>query len=55
MKVLPGSSGGPIVDSKGNVVGMTEAGLSTQGVPLGMNFFIPISEALTCMGVDYSN
>ena len=55
VKVLPGSSGGPIVDSKGNVVGMTEAGLSTQGVPLGMNFFIPISEALTCMGVDYSN
>lgn len=54
VKVLPGSSGGPIVDSKGNVVGMTASGLATQGMPIGMNFFIPISEALTCLGIDFS-
>ncbi len=52
--IIQGCSGGPIVDGKGNVVGMTEAGMMPQGTPVGMNFFTPIGEALTSLGIDFS-
>lgn len=38
---LPGSSGGPLVDANGNVVGVSCSGASIHGIPAGMNFFIP--------------
>ncbi len=42
----PGSSGGPLLDDKGQVVAMTEAGYSIGGAPLDINLFIPIGDAL---------
>lgn len=46
--VTHGNSGGPIVDSKGQVVGLTVSG--REDLPM-LNFFIPISEALGFLGV----
>lgn len=45
--VLPGSSGGPLLDKTGRVVGITVAGLGGTRI----NFFIPIQEALVSVGV----
>ena len=49
--ILPGSSGGPLLDGKGAVVGITTMGLGARGMA-GMNFFIPIADALAKLGVD---
>jgi serine protease Do len=39
--VAPGSSGGPLMDMHGNVIGVTAGGISISGAPVGLNFFIP--------------
>lgn len=49
--ILPGNSGGPLLDAKGTVVGVTVAGLAATGMGR-MNFFIPIADALTKLDVD---
>ena len=46
--VTHGNSGGPIVDGKGQVVGLTVSG--REDLPM-LNFFIPIGEALGLLGV----
>ncbi|MFJ3056251.1 trypsin-like peptidase domain-containing protein [Herbaspirillum sp. NPDC087042] len=43
--ILPGSSGGPLLDKSGQVVGITVAGLGAKGLA-GMNFFIPLASAI---------
>ncbi len=43
--ILPGSSGGPLLDRSGQVIGITVAGLGAKGLA-GMNFFIPVGSAL---------
>lgn len=48
--ILPGNSGGPLLDSQGRVVGVTVAGLGAKGLA-GMNFFIPIRDALNRLKV----
>lgn len=48
--ILPGSSGGPLLDERGAVIGMTVAGLGARGAA-GMNFFIPIAESLARLNV----
>ncbi len=40
--INPGNSGGPLVDMKGNVVGVTNMGLSPNGSQVGINFAIPV-------------
>ncbi|WP_326491478.1 S1C family serine protease [Herbaspirillum frisingense] len=45
MAILPGSSGGPLLDKSGQVIGITVAGLGAKGLA-GMNFFIPVGSAL---------
>ncbi len=47
VQVLPGSSGGPLLDKEGRVVGITAAGLNGARI----NFFIPIQEALGSLGI----
>ena len=47
-----GNSGGPLIDEHGFVVGLTDTGLQSNGTPIGLNFFIPIKDALDFLGVD---
>ena len=51
VNVRPGSSGGPLVTKDGNVVGITVSGLQINGAGQGVNFFIPIADALDSMGI----
>jgi S1-C subfamily serine protease len=49
--ILPGNSGGPLLDSNGNAIGITVSGMVVKGFS-GMNFFIPIEDALAKLGVE---
>jgi S1-C subfamily serine protease len=49
--VTHGNSGGPMFDDQGNVIGMTDIGLLPEGVPVSLNLFIPVAEALESVGV----
>jgi len=52
VNILPGNSGGPLLDDHGNVVGISEAiRLLAPDVPAGISFFIPIEDALRSLGV----
>lgn len=44
--VSHGNSGGPLLDEKGFVVGITDWGHREEGEPANLNFFIPIGDAL---------
>lgn len=48
--ILPGDSGGPLLDANGAVIGITRMGLGARGLA-GMNFFIPITDALARLGI----
>ena len=51
--VLPGSSGGPLLDSRGNVVAVTSIGIVGAGNnPVGVNFFIPLTDLNKYVPVD---
>lgn len=49
--VTHGNSGGPLVDERGAVVGMTVSGRVIAGAPSGFNFFIPIDDALRALAL----
>jgi S1-C subfamily serine protease len=49
--VTHGNSGGPLIDSKGRVIGITVSGLAPAGTPIGLNFFIPIDDALRALSL----
>lgn len=51
VNVNPGNSGGPLIDKNGNVVGITVSGYSINKAPQGINFFIPINEALSTLNL----
>ncbi len=48
-----GNSGGPLLDARGNVVGLTYAGISgdAAGTSIGLNLFIPIEDAFARLGI----
>jgi serine protease Do len=48
--ILPGNSGGALLDKSGQVIGITVAGLGAKGLA-GMNFFIPIEDALSKLSI----
>jgi S1-C subfamily serine protease len=50
--VLPGNSGGPLLDSRGNAVGVTAGGIAIAAVPVGMNFFVPLADMDKYLPVD---
>jgi S1-C subfamily serine protease len=51
VNIQGGNSGGPLVDGSGNVVGISVAGLQEDGVMTGINFFIPIQDALDRLNI----
>lgn len=51
VNIRPGNSGGPLVDINGAVVGIAVSGLVVNNDSQGINFFIPIDDALNYMGV----
>lgn len=53
VSVLPGNSGGPMFDDKGNVIAITVIGMFGQGS--GLNLFIPIGEALDALNIQVSD
>ena len=50
VRILPGSSGGPLLGSDGLVLGMASRGVGA-GMT-GINLFIPIREALDTLRID---
>lgn len=49
--ILPGNSGGPLLDAQGAVIGVTVARLLLNNGQGGLNFFIPVGEALAKLGL----
>nr|WP_298686504.1 trypsin-like peptidase domain-containing protein [uncultured Dongia sp.] len=50
--IQPGSSGGPLLDNQGNVVGLSQSGLTDETDHLvGINFFVPIADALRQLNI----
>ncbi len=49
--INPGNSGGPLLDEKGAVVAVAVSGIRIGDAPAGLNFFIPIDEALKALGI----
>jgi len=52
VNILPGNSGGPLVDQSGNVVGICSKGLFWGGAPAGLNFFFTINNALKALNIE---
>ena len=52
VSVVPGNSGGPLVDKDGRLVGITVSGLRINEAPQGVNFFIPATEALSFLAIE---
>lgn len=52
VNVLPGNSGGPLLDNKGNVIGVTVQGIMLRGGMADVNFFIPIHDAFKYLQIE---
>jgi serine protease Do len=50
--IQKGNSGGPLTDSFGNVVGISTSGVMHGEFSVGLNFFIPIKDALKGAGIE---
>jgi S1-C subfamily serine protease len=50
--VDPGNSGGPLLNEKGEVLGFTDIGLRPKDAPTGLNFFVPIRDALDFLSLE---
>jgi len=52
VELHPGSSGGPLIDENGNIVGLAAAGYVAPGAAgMGLNYFVPIGEALAVLNI----
>jgi S1-C subfamily serine protease len=46
-----GNSGGPLIDEQGSVVAITVSGILPASMQLGLNFFIPIEDAMKALSL----
>ena len=53
VQIHPGSSGGPLVDKNGNVVGISVMGLGINGASQNLNFFVPITDAVSRLKIEF--
>jgi len=51
VSVGPGNSGGPLIDEKAALIGITVSGVRIGEAPQGINYFIPADDALDFLGV----
>ena len=52
VSVSEGSSGGPLLDESGAVLGLTDLGLPNQGQRAGLNLFTPIGDAMDFLSLE---
>ncbi len=50
--IAGGNSGGPLLDRNGNVVGIAVLGMGNSQFNAGLNFFVPVDDALKYLGVE---
>jgi serine protease Do len=50
VSISPGNSGGPLLDAKGNVIGISVAAFSGRGAE-GLGLFIPLQDAFSSLGI----
>lgn len=50
--VTHGNSGGPLLDERGAVIGLTDWGIAPNGASANLNFFIPIDDALRVLALE---
>lgn len=53
VQIHQGASGGPLVDKDGRVVGISVMALTRSGVSQNLNFFVPISDAVSRLRIDF--
>ena len=51
VNIRPGNSGGPLIDKSGNIVGIAVSSFVVNNSSQGINFFIPIDDALKSLEV----
>ena len=49
--INPGNSGGPLINANGSVIGISTAGVSPTGSDVGLNLFVPITDAISYLGL----
>jgi hypothetical protein len=52
VNILPGNSGCPLVDQKGNAIGVSVSMIFLGQAPAGLNFFVPINHALKALNIE---
>jgi S1-C subfamily serine protease len=50
--ITHGNSGGPLLDEKGAVIGLSDMAYEPDGVSQNINFFIPIDDALKALAIE---
>jgi S1-C subfamily serine protease len=52
VSISPGSSGGPLLDENGSVIGFTDLFILNEDRPAGLNFFIPVGDAMDFLNLE---
>lgn len=53
VNIQRGNSGGPLINKNGDVIGLAVSGLLINDASQGLNFFIPIADAISALKINY--